>query len=1433
MSNSNMLTCVGLVTYTSEVTAPEGALVQADNVNVDEANVITPRRGFDDFLNSLGLDDNLRTKQLLQYKSRVIRHVGDKLQYESGNSFLDFSGSYLELAEGLRIKYKGSNGNLYFTTRQGIQKISARNANEFSQSPNYVVPAGAIKAYDLSAKAIPQIGGFLPPQSKVAYRCLFGYKDINNNLLLGSPSSRFVLSNISQDVNISEQTELIVTGNTIVNSDYFTFNTKVAEYFVWFDNSGTAKQPNNAETIGKIAIKVLTQGFTTAATIAGEIAAAIDKAASEVTVTLSGTVITITEKEANSSVDAQLGIGFASSMTITTVVDGQIIKADNAVAEISALIPDGVDTSYFFQLYRTAVFEKQLGLTLDDIDPGDECQLVYEAPVTDLDLKRGFIKMVDVRAESLRASGLDLYTNAQTGETILGANEIPPVAQDVEFFKGSMFYANTRSYHRSDLTFISVDDFVSGVSQFYVGDDEGVRAYTFKGQTEIFDLTVDQKSKTTGGSYILLNSASNANKFYMWFDKGSFGYAFNSTANVNNVTDNVNITAHGFATNDRVLIGGTPPTGLTAGQEYYVIRTDANNFQLSATYNGPAINLTGVVGTCTIQHVSQDPAITERIGIRIDLQTYPDTVAGTREAIEDSFALITDFVVADGANPNDVTISTSANGNVNDAVLGDISPGTTWAINIIQQGDGESVNGEFTDLSISNPTVVTAIDHGLQNGEQVELKAEDGVIDGFYTITYIDKDSFSVAFDNSLGVTSAGVFRETANDVLLSSLPSIGQAVDETARSLVRQINLNPESTVLADYQSGANDLPGKVFIRSKTYKLSPFYLAFSEKILGEEFNPELPAIQFCNSVEFSSGFNSPAKITSTLPHELIDGDKIYISSPETSPVIAGEYEVTVLNSTEFTIPVNIVTEDTSPSTCVFWRSQVVSDNLVTPNRLYYSKVQQPESVPITYYVDVGSKDGEIRRILALRDNLFILKDDGIYILSGTVAPNFAVRLLDGNSIITAPDSAVVLNNKIYALTDQGIVAITESGPDIISFPIENKIKEVTRPQYNFDKKAFGVAYENDRAYLLWLPTQESDEVSTQCYRYHIFQKAWTRWTVPATCGLVEMSRQKMYLGAGDRNYIYQERKQLTREDFADRSFIRSIQPLSYVGNSLTLSSASEVAVGDVIVQEQAVTVSRYNRLLRKLDLDSGLNDNNYESSLKISNGKNMVSALNALNAKLYADIGSPIDNTRSFSSVISIQKEQFNQLISELNDPAALTSFKNYKEIEEITLYEAIILTLNKATNTVTINIPVAFLDGEVRIYKGINSIIQWSPIHYGDPMAFKQVSSATCIFDQNNFYNATMAYSSDVSQSFVEVPFLGKGLGYWGYNQYNDLNVNWGGNGNDAPFRDIVPIEKQRCRYQNVKFKHINAREYWRILGITAKIRAYSERAYKGMRG
>jgi hypothetical protein len=52
-------------------------------------------------------------------------------------------------------------------------------------------------ALDVTGSLNSSLEGFLPPNSEVAYRIIWSYKDNNENLVAGAPSSRLVISNSS------------------------------------------------------------------------------------------------------------------------------------------------------------------------------------------------------------------------------------------------------------------------------------------------------------------------------------------------------------------------------------------------------------------------------------------------------------------------------------------------------------------------------------------------------------------------------------------------------------------------------------------------------------------------------------------------------------------------------------------------------------------------------------------------------------------------------------------------------------------------------------------------------------------------------------------------------------------------------------------------------------------------------------------------------------------------------------------------------------------------------------------------------------------------------------------------------------------------------------------------------------------------------------
>jgi hypothetical protein len=671
----------GIVSQPNELTRPDGAMEYLDNCVVDSDNTIEQRRGFAEFGDAVPNDELI--KQLMVYKGRIFRHYASKIAFDSNGSgdFVEFAGNYMELATKLRIKYLESNGNLYFTTTEGIKKISATSASEFTSASGYITQAGGVKAVGLEAFIKPSEAGWLPAQSKVGYKILWAIKDANNNIISGVPSSRVVVSNTSKDVNVGERftiTILVVAG--IADQQYFTFDTPTNQYAVWFNVSGTATAPTAAALVGRSLIEVKTSGLITPADIAAKIATELTPI-TDVEIELNTNEVTVSNVDGGDVLNASQGTVPTLNATISTIYDGQTSIGTSANVELTFSVPYGVTSDlYFYEVYRTAITTVSAGVSLTDLDPGEEFQKVYESGVTQAELTAGEVTVEDITPDTFREGGAYLYTNPVTGEGILQANETPPIAKDIALFKNSVFYANTKEKHRKQINLLSVSDFTSGTSKFYVGNSTSFREYTFRGTVEVTDFTAQPRSTTVGNSYVVLNSAQDKISYKIWFDKGLSTKSFNSTTDVDDATETITIVGHEFANGDAVTAGGTLPSPLVSGNTYYVINRTATTFQLALTVAGAAIDLTDAVGTGTLTHTPLEPIVADTVSLRVALQTYPDTVQGSADAFIDAFFDVDDFSPEDqGAGL--VRVFNTDNGSTTDPTQSTPASGWTVAIN--------------------------------------------------------------------------------------------------------------------------------------------------------------------------------------------------------------------------------------------------------------------------------------------------------------------------------------------------------------------------------------------------------------------------------------------------------------------------------------------------------------------------------------------------------------------------------------------------------------------------------------------------------------------------------------------------------------------------------------------------------------------------------
>jgi hypothetical protein len=236
-------------------------------------------------------------------------------------------------------------------------------------------------------------------------------------------------------------------------------------------------------------------------------------------------------------------------------------------------------------------------------------------------------------------------------------------------------------------------------------------------------------------------------------------------------------------------------------------------------------------------------------------------------------------------------------------------------------------------------------------------------------------------------------------------------------------------------------------------------------------------------------------------------------------------------------------------------------------NGLMYSKQGIPEAVPLKNLIRIGSSDDRIKRIVALRDGLFIFKEkDGVYVLRGENEASFSVSLLDGTAKVKSADSLAVVNNLIYGLFDAGICEVSDSGVSVVGLPIKDKILTLFGTALaSVQSYAFGVGYEVDGKYILALPSVEGDTDCDQQLVFDVYGRTWCRWTLGMRSACVDPSLGKLYYGQNAASKIKVERKAYNYTDYVDYGSLCTIT--AYTGTTVTINNTATMAIGDILVQ--------------------------------------------------------------------------------------------------------------------------------------------------------------------------------------------------------------------------------------------------------------------------
>jgi hypothetical protein len=410
------------------------------------------------------------------------------------------------------------------------------------------------------------------------------------------------------------------------------------------------------------------------------------------------------------------------------------------------------------------------------------------------------------------------------------------------------------------------------------------------------------------------------------------------------------------------------------------------------------------------------------------------------------------------------------------------------------------------------------------------------------------------------------------------------QNIESTARSFISTLNEYGTEDLRAYYISGASDVPGKIVIEA----LEPNTDAFSVTIdtYAQQISTLTRAGTTVTMVTVSrTGLEvgDTFTITATTPNANFSvGTKTVVSKTD-------DYTITYTEAGVAVGPVSVVganyrAQRLTPNPGLAWNPElpktdgtsgftVTSEAEIEVQRLYYSKLQQPEAVPLVNYFDVGIKGRKILRVLPLKDKLFVLKEDGMYLVSGE-AP-YIVDLLDNTAHLIAPDTANVVNNQIFGLTNQGVVSVSEGGVTVVSRAIEPSILQLFNEETFSDVKtnSFSVSRETDRLYELWLPDLENEHTTSQAFVYNTMLGVWTRYVLNRTFGVVNPTTDILYMGDGDAFNVVTERRNFDSLDYFDEE-LTSLEPQSINVSARQLEFTpiilAQLGVGDVFFDQDS-----------------------------------------------------------------------------------------------------------------------------------------------------------------------------------------------------------------------------------------------------------------------
>lgn len=612
------------------------------------------------------------------------------------------------------------------------------------------------------------------------------------------------------------------------------------------------------------------------------------------------------------------------------------------------------------------------------------------------------------------------------------------------------------------------------------------------------------------------------------------------------------------------------------------------------------------------------------------------------------------------------------------------------------------------------------------------------------------------------------------------------------------------------------------------------YYEQRTQPIPQWAWSPAPPPSYFTIAVGGLVRASNVVTATTTSSHHLIPGDVVVVQPQGATDTnfAAGTFTVaTVPSTTTFTYSQSGA--NATSTTAYESGAQVKSTNDYAADGIAFSKASTslaggPESVPRIYFFRVGVKGKAILKIVPLDNYLFVFKEEGTYVVTGDNPDNFRATLYSDALHLYAPDSAVVLAGRVFALTNQGVVSMNGSGWDIASGPIEQELFQYFGPTLSTLKTyAFGVAHETDRLYSLWLPALDGATTAPydapQAYVYSTIANAWTTWQLGRSCGRIRVSDDALYTGSNSAAQFYVQRNTKTAADYYDDTItmtaeVGSTQPTVRVHSTagVTAGDVLEDSNGDyfVIVSVDSATQVTTNGSPNIVGPTYGSGTVDISLCSDVSGGVNINGT-----AVTVAITDDPLADAIELAA-------QITSSLSGNVTANAVGASPGLVNMTPINAWSGAIgntktLTPIGAGTTVSGATFTGGVDDPIPVYVAIDNALKWRTFLMGSPADRKVVREFHAHYRLKNFYKGTFAITTDLSAagsektvtdaSYVVNPDLYPGMPV----EPKKVRVH------------AMPVETARSAYLNIEWNIREAFALWTLNGLTLVGESASERS------